>query len=273
MSSTDLTTLVGLKTWLGLPAAASPSDATLAALITATSRAVYAQLSRPALAPQNYTETIDLETQRVFLRQWPVVKVNWVTWRGLSVPASQPGNLDATSGYALQPGDSAPPGRPQALDLFGGYYRPGRQSLVVSYCAGYALQGETQTVPSASPYAVTVLAPYGPWASDLGAVYAATGVAMTPVATAPAAGQYSVSGGVYTFSAADSGQSISLSYGYTPQDIAQATMELAAARFRAADHIGLTSKSLGGQETIAYDASALPASVVAMLQPYKRLAV
>ena len=38
-----------------------------------------------------------------------------------------------------------------------------------------------------------------------------------------------------------------------PQDIAQATLELAAARFRAAEHIGLASKSIGGQETIAYD--------------------
>ena len=82
----------------------------------------------------------------------------------------------------------------------------------------------------------------------------------------------SVSAGVYTFSAADAGQAVSLSYGYVPQDIAQAALELAADRFRAADHIGLRSKSIGGQETIAYDTSAMSAPVQAMLQPYKRVA-
>ena len=40
-----------------------------------------------------------------------------------------------------------------------------------------------------------------------------------------------------------------------PQDLAQAATELAAERFRAAERIGLRSKSLGGQETIAYDLS------------------
>ena len=272
MSPYDLTTLPALKSWLGLPSAAGPSDATLAATITAASRSIYAHLGRPALTPQTYMETIDLETQRVFLRQWPVLSVNWVTWRGVSVPACQNTDLDATNGYALQLGDAAPPGRPQALDLFGGYYRPGRQSLAVSYSAGYAVQSEVQTVP-ASPYELTAAAPFGPWSSDLGVTYAASGAALTKVAAAPTAGQYTVSGGVYAFAAADASQGVALSYGYVPQDITQATLELAAARFRAADHIGLNSKSIGGQETIAFDASAIPAPVAAMLQPYVRVAV
>ena len=122
------------------------------------------------------------------------------------------------------------------------------------------------------PFQLSALAPYGPWASDLGVVYASTGAALTPVAAAPGAGQYAVSAGVYTFSAADAGQALALSYGYVPQDVAQAALELAAERFRAAEHIGLRSKSVGGQETIAYDASAIPAAVLAMLQPYKRVA-
>ena len=46
----------------------------------------------------------------------------------------------------------------------------------------------------------------------------------------------------------------------SPQDVAQAALELAAERFRAAEHIGLRSKSVGGQETIAYDTSAIPAA-------------
>ena len=66
---------------------------------------------------------------------------------------------------------------------------------------------------------------------------------------------------------------MTIAYGYVPQDLWQATLELAAERFRAADRIGLRSKSLGGQETIAYDIGAMSASVLAMIQPYKRTAI
>lgn len=273
MSPYDLTTLAALKAWLGLPASAGPNDATLGALITAASRSIYAASSRPGLIPQTYTETIDLETSRVFLRQWPVLQVNSVLWRGISVPPDQNADLEASVGYALQPGDAAPPGRPQAIDLFGAEYRPGRQSLVVFYKAGYAVQAEAQTVPSSAPLQLSAFAPYGPWACDLGVLYSATAAPLSPVAVAPVAGQYAVSAGVYSFSSADAGQAVSLSYGFVPQDIAQAALELAAERFRAAERIGLRSKSIGGQETIAYDMSAMSAPVMAMLQPYRRVAI
>ena len=79
--------------------------------------------------------------------------------------------------------------------------------------------------------------------------------------------------GVYGFSAADAGAAVTIGYGYVPQDVAQAAIELAAERFRAAERIGLRSKSVGGQETISYDTSAISAPILAMLQPYKRVAV
>ena len=72
---------------------------------------------------------------------------------------------------------------------------------------------------------------------------------------------------------ADAGASVTISYGYVPQDLAQAATELGAARFRAAERIGLSSKSVGGQETISYDMSAIPAPIVALIQPYRRVAV
>ena len=100
--------------------------------------------------------------------------------------------------------------------------------------------------------------------------YTATGAPLAAVSASPGVGQYTASAGIYAFSVADAGQSVSMSYGYVPQDIAQAALELAAERFRAADHIGLRSKSIGGQETIAYDTSAMSAPIQAMLQPYKR---
>ena len=269
MSPFDLTNLAALKAWLGLPSAPGPNDGTLGALITAASRSIYASLSRPSLLPFAYAETIDLETSRVTLRHWPVVQVTSVTWRGIAVPPDTNADLEASIGYALEPGDGVPPGQPQALDLFG-RYRPGRQRLVVSYSAGYAIQNEAQAVPAAAPFQLSAFSPYGPWGSDLGVSYTATGAPLMPVSASPNAGQYVVGAGTYTLAAADARQSVSISYGYVPQDVAQAALELAAERFRAAERIGLRSKSIGGQETIAYDTSAMSAPIQAMLQPYKR---
>ena len=270
MAADDLTNLAAVKAWLGLPSGASPNDATLAALITAASRSIYAWLSRPALLPRAYNETLDGESRRIVLRQWPALSVASVAIEGRAIepvgaPQSRPG-----CGYLLQAAESAPPGRPQALDIFGWRVPRGRQNVTIAYTAGYAVMSEAQSVPSASPWQVAVAAPYGAWASDLGVVYAASGAALTQVAAAPAAGQYSVAGGVYSFSAADSGAAVAISYGYIPQDVAQAATELVAERFRAADRIGLRSKAVGGQETVSFDASAMSAAVAALLQPYRR---
>ena len=271
MSPYDLTNLAALKAWLGLPSTASPNDPALSALITASSRAVCAWLSRPNLLPKNYTEIIDGEGSRLYLRNWPVLSVTSVSCNGYPLPSVSP-NVDLTSayGFLIKPEDGTGPGRQQAIDIFGFYFPRGRQTLSVAYTAGYAVQGEAQSVPTIVPYALSALTPYGPWASDLGVVYAQSGIALTSVVGAPSLGQYSVANGVYAFSAADAGAAIQVSYGYVPQDLAQATLELAAERFRAAEHIGQRSKSIGGQETVSYDPSAISAPVLALLQPYRR---
>lgn len=51
--------------------------------------------------------------------------------------------------------------------------------------------------------------------SDLGVVYAATGLPLVAVAGSPAQGQYSESGGVYSFNSADNGKAIFVTYTYT----------------------------------------------------------
>lgn len=67
-----------------------------------------------------------------------------------------------------------------------------------------------------TPYQITPTVPNsGTWSKDLGVVDASTGLAMTRVASAPAAGQYSVAAGVYTFAAADTGKGVLISFGYT----------------------------------------------------------
>lgn len=72
-------------------------------------------------------------------------------------------------------------------------------------------------IPAGTPYTITVAPPNtGTFGSDMGVFFAATGVQLTRVTSAPAAGQYSVSAaGVYTFAAADAGKSVGLSYEYT----------------------------------------------------------
>lgn len=70
-------------------------------------------------------------------------------------------------------------------------------------------------IPS-TPYTVTVTPPSsGTFVADLGVIDAATGVALTRVASAPATGQYSLAGAVYTFAAADTGDTVLISYEYS----------------------------------------------------------
>ena len=56
---------------------------------------------------------------------------------------------------------------------------------------------EVQTVPAASPYTATP-ANSATFADDLGLIYAATGLPLIKVASAPIAGQYTLAAGVYT---------------------------------------------------------------------------
>lgn len=77
---------------------------------------------------------------------------------------------------------------------------------------------EAAAVPSATPYAVTV-ANASAFDYDLGVIYASgvnAGNEFTRVTTPSAAGQYSVNAatGVYTFSGADAGAALSISYAY-----------------------------------------------------------
>ena len=99
------------------------------------------------------------------------------------------------------------------------------------------MQGEAQTVPAAAPCQLTRVCAWALGERSRRRLRRDRR-ALSPVAPRPAPGNMSVAGGVYAFSAADAGKAVSISYGYVPQDIAQAALELAAERFRAAEHIG-----------------------------------
>lgn len=70
------------------------------------------------------------------------------------------------------------------------------------------------TIP-ATPFQITPTIPAsGTWSRDLG-VRDGNGIPMTRVASAPTAGQYSVTAGVYLFAAADTGKLVFINYEYT----------------------------------------------------------
>ena len=75
--------------------------------------------------------------------------------------------------------------------------------------------GETASVPASTAYTITA-ANAATFGTDLGVIYASTGLPFTKVASAPTLGQYSVSNaGVYTFAAADASAAVALAYTYT----------------------------------------------------------
>ena len=70
------------------------------------------------------------------------------------------------------------------------------------------------TIPT-TPYQITPTVPgSGTWSKDLGVINS-NGDPLTHVTSAPATGQYSVSAGVYTFAAADTGTTVFINYQYT----------------------------------------------------------
>lgn len=74
-------------------------------------------------------------------------------------------------------------------------------------------QNEAHAVPSGTPWQVTVTNS-ATFTKDLGVTYA-NGNPLTPVASGPTVGQYSVAAGVYTFATADANANVLISYEYT----------------------------------------------------------
>ncbi len=268
----DLTTLAALEAWVG-----STSDtATLSALITQVSQIILNSLNRGSILPVSYQDTYDGHGGvRLFLKNWPVISINSLAIDGLAIPVSPPLVAGQTSvaGYILSTSsDPSPPGDQQEINLRWFQFCRGVQNVVLSYSAGYQISAEAQAIPGISPYTATPQAPYGAWASDQGVMLA--GVAMTRVAISPIAGQYSVDvNGIYTFAAANAGQAVSISYGYIPADLSLVCLQVCGEIYAYKGRIGMTSKSLGGQETVSFNTGVIKTMVGDMesLRPYRRI--
>ena len=272
MTTGDLVALGAVKNWLGVTT--DDDDALLAALISQISRGIYNYINRSFVLPTDVTEAYDgAGRDQLLLRNWPIGAVYSVVVDGNAIPPApmMVANVHRAHGYVLEQSDDAPPGAMQQLFLRGPHvFRKGRQNIVVSYRAGYEIVGEARAIPLSAPFTIDALAPYGGWAADTGVVYAG-GAAMIAVLSAPAQGQYSVTAGVYTFAAADAGAAVALSYGYIPADLEQCALEWVADRYKYKDRIGMTSKSLGGQETVAYQNKATPDFVAQSLMNFRRI--
>lgn len=270
-SPIDLVSLGDLKSWLDVSSA--DDDLLLARLIRQISRAILSLTGRAWILPQPYTEIYDGGGDvSLLLHQWPVTNIASCVIDGAAIPPSQPlGSAGALQpGYILDPADPSPPGKMQRLSLRGFRFASGLQNVKVSYTAGYQITNERVIVPAGQPYAIEAQAPFGSWASDCGVSYE-NGLPLSPVTGSPSAGQYTVTGGVYSFAQADSGAPVLLTYGYVPADLASCCMEWVAERYAYRSRIGQQSKSLGGQETVAFIVKDIPDFVAQTLAPYRRI--
>jgi predicted phage baseplate assembly protein len=96
------------------------------------------------------------------------------------------------------------------------YFEPVLANQLLTFAATYATQApisESTAVPPSSPYTYSTTN-HASFVADKGVVYATTSSPLRSVASNPSRGQYSVSGGVYTFSSADAGAVVLISYIY-----------------------------------------------------------
>lgn len=75
-------------------------------------------------------------------------------------------------------------------------------------------EAEAGTVPASTPWTITV-SNAAQFDTDLGVIWADTGLPLAKVASGPTTGQYAVStSGVYTFATADAGKNVKITYAY-----------------------------------------------------------
>lgn len=82
---------------------------------------------------------------------------------------------------------------------------------------------ENFSVPSSGPYTYQT-ANHSAFIEDLGLFYANGGAQLQPVAITPLTGQYTQSGGTYTFGAGDAGAAMVAYYGYSATSLVQLSL-------------------------------------------------
>jgi len=243
----DLTDLASAKVELSITT--TTDDAWLAKAVSQVSRAISTETQR-VLVPEVVQDLFELDRQalrrgsarlalEVQLSRWPVIDIISVV-QTLSTGLTQ--TLVQGTDFRVDPENGT---LTRLEPVSGAVLSWEADPLTVIYMAGYgALATETHSVP-ASPYQVTV-SQSAAFSCDQSVKYS-SGTALTRVSGSPAAGQYSVAAGVYTFAGADSGQSLTFTYGVKviPDDLAEICLRLINGRYRGKDR----DPSLVQQET------------------------
>lgn len=270
MASADLTTSVYVQRLYG---GMATNVEQVNAYISALSEQILATLGRQSILPGPCFEAFDgAGTPAIMLRNWPVQSIQSIVVNNQTVPAAPPNapNASMAPGWLLEPALTTPPGRPQMLSLRAYRFGRGVSNVTVAYTAGYQVSNEAAVVPAVAPFTLNAKQLLGAWGSDVDVVRA-SGVPLIamPLGATLIAGQYSADAGVYAFAAADAGAAVLLSYGFIPQSLARACALWVIEEISYSARPGQKSKSLGGQETAAFDTTAIPVRVAAALQPFK----
>jgi len=235
----DLTDITTARNELGINGTDAQYDVWLKRAITQVSRAIATDTNR-VFAPETVQDAFGIQQDPypyqkpggaavLQLSRWPVLAVSSVT------QTTAPGTTQALIEGADFRVDAAT-GRLLRLNSFTGAVTTWEPlSVTVIYSGGYgAAVSESHTV-GGSPYQVTV-ADAASFSCDQSVAYA-NGTALARVAASPSHGQYSVAAGVYTFNAADSGQTLSFAYATLgiPDDLVEVALRLITARFKAKD--------------------------------------
>lgn len=273
MADTLLTTLDHVKDWLGIDNSNSDADDYLLRLIKSASQFALNYMQRDSISSQTYTETYDgYGNSFMVLRQFPATQVNSLSFNGKPISAATGNGITSpwSNGYVLEAPKSAP--AQQRLSLYNLIFPHDRSSIYVSYQAGYLMVDESQYT-GADP-STTPVETFFTWTED-GGVTLSNGTPLTktngPSSSLTSMQYYCDSDGNYYFSTSQADTTLLITYSYIPADVEQAVWELVGERYRAQERIGMSSKSLGGQETVSFDIRAMNPYIRELLNPYKRV--
>lgn len=271
MTQPSLIALTSVKDWLntgGNGAAPYPpdGDALLSRLVASASNFASVYCSRP-IAPITVTEVYSgTGRESLTLRQQPVLAIRSLTVGSQTIAA----RVGLTgSGYVFDN---------ESVSLCGFGFCHGRQNISITYDAGYQTTDALTVQVSSeggSGGALDVTDLSRPWNSDRGVAYA-TGTALVLVTTAPALGQYQITvdapgNATYLFNASDVGATIVVTYGYTPEDMAAALVEWVGERFKTRSRIGITSQTVGMQQSNVLSQKDMNESIRTVLGQYRNV--
>lgn len=277
-----LTTLPAVKSWLRIAPDNVSDDPNLTAIVNAVNADFLSCINRRSLVANPYTEIRDGNGKdRMVLRSLPIQAVSLVQVGPYVLLPYNPFAASQTlyTGFILNSSAFVSVGGyvndDFTVSLVGYAFWKGRQNVKIQYIGGYVANSTaTQAIP-ATPYQVQVQGPAplkAPFVGDAGVVYA-NGTPLTQLTTAgtPAQGQYTVSAtGLYTFAAADSTQSVTISFTYqtAPLDVVQACTEWAAYRYYQKDRQGKKSIVTESKLSTTFETDAMPKTVKEVMDNY-----